>query len=88
MTAKHDAANNDPKKNIFLRARKDLDISQESLSEMSMVSVQTIAIAESEPASLPLDELSRLANFLNLDPGEVFEFLHEQMVNSNQESAQ
>ena len=73
-----------PVENPFRAMRLQLGLSQELLSELSSVALETILAAEIDPVSLPLHELSPLANYLNLDPGNVFEYLHEKMAQSAQ----
>ena len=70
--------------NPFSAMRLKLGLTRETLAERSAVSLQTIVTVEEDPVSLPLHELSQLANYLNLDPGEVFAFLHEKMAGTSQ----
>ena len=65
--------------NPFRAARVRLGLTQEDLAKHGAVSLEAVLAAENNPTSLPLHELSPLANHLNLDPGEVFEYLHEQI---------
>lgn len=78
--AKSLAAKNE---NPFRAMRLKLSLTQEMLAERSGVSLETVVAAESDLVSLPLHEFFPIANYLNIDPGEVFEYLRERMAVGN-----
>lgn len=71
--------------NPFREKRLHMGVTQEALAQKSDVPVEVVVAAEERPTSLPLFEISKLANFLNLDPGQVFEYLHAKLARLSRE---
>ena len=71
--------------NPFCEKRIQMGVTQEALAQKSDVPVEVIVAAEERPTSLPLFEISKLANYLNLDPGLVFEYLHAKLARLSRE---